>query len=111
VDHTAVEESLRRLDIDDIHLHQIHHFDPATDLEETLSALTDLITAGEIRAIGSPGFHGSDILQPGCVQCPGHGALLRSCRAPRSHTWQQVSGEHDHLRLGWLELLDVRLVP
>lgn len=60
---TAVEESLRRLEVDHIDLYQIHHYDPATDLEETLSALTDLITAGKVRAIGSSSFLGSDIVE------------------------------------------------
>jgi len=60
---TAVEDSLRRLDVDHIDLYQIHHFDPTTDLDETLSALTDLITAGKVRAIGSSSFLGSDIVE------------------------------------------------
>ncbi|WP_406151885.1 aldo/keto reductase [Streptomyces sp. NBC_01012] len=60
---TAVEESLRRLDVDHIDLYQIHHFDPATDLEETLSALTDLIGSGKVRAIGSSSFLASDIVE------------------------------------------------
>jgi len=60
---TAVEDSLRRLDVDHIDLYQIHHFDPATDLDETLSALTDLVTAGKVRAIGSSSFLASDIVE------------------------------------------------
>ncbi|MBA8815549.1 aryl-alcohol dehydrogenase-like predicted oxidoreductase [Microbacterium halimionae] len=60
---TAVEDSLRRLQVDHIDLYQIHHFDPATDLEETLSALTDLVAAGKVRAIGSSSFLGSDIVE------------------------------------------------
>jgi aryl-alcohol dehydrogenase-like predicted oxidoreductase len=50
---TAVENSLRRLRTDYIDLYQIHQLDPHTDIEETLSALTDLIRAGKVRAIGS----------------------------------------------------------
>ena len=50
---TAVEDSLRRLQTDHIDLYQIHRPDPATDIEETLSALTDLIHSGKVRAIGS----------------------------------------------------------
>lgn len=50
---TAVEESLRRLDTDYIDLYQIHRLDPETDVEETLSALSDLVRSGKVRAIGS----------------------------------------------------------
>lgn len=48
-----VENSLRRLKTDWIDLYQIHRPDPATEHEETLSALTDLVRAGKIRAFGS----------------------------------------------------------
>jgi aryl-alcohol dehydrogenase-like predicted oxidoreductase len=53
---TEVENSLRRLGTDHIDLYQIHRPDPAVDIEETLSALTDLIHAGKVRAIGSSTF-------------------------------------------------------
>ena len=48
----AVEDSLRRLEVDHIDLYQLHRYDPTTDLEETLAALTDLVRAGKIRAFG-----------------------------------------------------------
>ena len=44
---TAVENSLRRLQTDYIDLYQVHRPDPATDIEETLSALSDLIHSGK----------------------------------------------------------------
>ena len=44
---TAVEDSLRRLDTDYIDLYQMHRWDANTDVEETLSALTDLQRAGK----------------------------------------------------------------
>jgi aryl-alcohol dehydrogenase-like predicted oxidoreductase len=53
----ACEASLRRLGIDTIDLYQIHRFDPATPIEETLRALDDLVRAGKVRYIGaSSGF-------------------------------------------------------
>ncbi|NJP26181.1 aldo/keto reductase [Microbispora sp. SCL1-1] len=52
----AVEDSLRRLDVDHIDLYQMHRPDHETDVAETLSALTDLVRAGKIRAFGSSMF-------------------------------------------------------
>jgi len=51
-----VEASLRRLRTDHIDLYQIHRPDLDTDLEETLSALTDLVHQGKIRYFGSSTF-------------------------------------------------------
>jgi aryl-alcohol dehydrogenase-like predicted oxidoreductase len=51
-----VEQSLRRLGTDRIDLYQIHRPDPKTDVEETLSVLTDLIREGKVRAIGCSTF-------------------------------------------------------
>lgn len=60
---TAVEDSLRRLQTDHIDLYQIHRPDPDTDIEETLSALSDLIRSGKVRAIGSSTMPASDIVE------------------------------------------------
>jgi aryl-alcohol dehydrogenase-like predicted oxidoreductase len=49
----AVEASLRRLDTEWIDLYQMHRPDPDTDLDETLSALSDLVRQGKVRMIGS----------------------------------------------------------
>jgi aryl-alcohol dehydrogenase-like predicted oxidoreductase len=59
----AVEDSLRRLGTDWIDLYQIHRPDPKTDIEETLSALTDLVRAGKIRAFGSSAFRPEEIVE------------------------------------------------
>lgn len=58
-----VEASLRRLQTDYIDLYQIHRPSPDTDIEETLSALTDLMHAGKVRAIGSSTFPASEIVE------------------------------------------------
>lgn len=47
-----VDESLRRLRTDWIDLYQIHRNDPDTPLEETLSALSDLVRSGKVRYLG-----------------------------------------------------------
>jgi aryl-alcohol dehydrogenase-like predicted oxidoreductase len=48
-----IDESLRRLGTDYVDLYQIHRFDPATPLEETLEALHDLVKAGKVRYLGA----------------------------------------------------------
>jgi len=58
-----VDNSLRRLQTDHIDLYQIHRPTPDTDIEETLSALTDLMRAGKVRAIGSSTFPVSEIVE------------------------------------------------
>jgi aryl-alcohol dehydrogenase-like predicted oxidoreductase len=58
-----VDNSLRRLQTDYIDLYQIHRPAPDTDIEETLSALTDLMRAGKVRAIGSSTFPVSEIVE------------------------------------------------
>jgi aryl-alcohol dehydrogenase-like predicted oxidoreductase len=50
------EASLRRLGTDYIDLYQVHCWDEATPLEETLSALTDLVRSGKARYIGVSNF-------------------------------------------------------
>jgi aryl-alcohol dehydrogenase-like predicted oxidoreductase len=59
----ALEDSLRRLQTDHIDLYQIHRPTPDTDVEETLSVLTDLMRAGKIRAFGASTFPASDIVE------------------------------------------------
>jgi aryl-alcohol dehydrogenase-like predicted oxidoreductase len=57
------ENSLRRLRTDYIDLYQIHRPDPATDIDETLGALTDLIRAGKILYAGSSTFPAAQIVE------------------------------------------------
>jgi len=58
-----VEDSLRRLGTDWIDLYQIHRYQPDTDIEETLGALTDLVHQGKVRYIGSSTFPPSAIVE------------------------------------------------
>ena len=60
---TEVEHSLRRLGTDYIDLYQVHRPREDTDVEETLSALTDLVRAGKIRYFGSSTFPASQIVE------------------------------------------------
>jgi 1-deoxyxylulose-5-phosphate synthase len=48
----AVEASLRRLDTDYLDLYQVHMFDDATPIDETLEALDILVRTGKVRYVG-----------------------------------------------------------
>jgi aryl-alcohol dehydrogenase-like predicted oxidoreductase len=99
---TAVENSLRRLRTDYIDLYQLHRPDPRTDIEETLSALTDLIRSGKVRAIGASQTPASGIVEArwvaerrGLARFHTSMALLhpqprhraRSCPSPSATGW------------------------
>ncbi len=53
---SAVEGSLRRLGTDYIDLYQLHGYDRNTPIDETLSALDDLVRSGKVRYIGCSNF-------------------------------------------------------
>jgi len=48
----ACKASLKRLQLDHIDLYQVHGFDPATPVEETLAALDTLVARGHVRYLG-----------------------------------------------------------
>jgi 1-deoxyxylulose-5-phosphate synthase len=52
----AVEASLRRLQTDYIDLYQLHGYDQNTPIDETLSALDDLVHQGKVRYVGCSNF-------------------------------------------------------
>jgi aryl-alcohol dehydrogenase-like predicted oxidoreductase len=58
-----VEDSLRRLGTDWIDLYQVHRYEPGTDIEETLGALSDLVHQGKVRYLGSSTFPASAIVE------------------------------------------------
>ena len=58
----AVENSLRRLGTDWIDLYQMHVPDTATPIEETLATLSDLVTEGKVRYLGSSNFSGWQVV-------------------------------------------------
>ena len=51
--HHAIDDSLRRLQMDYVDLYQIHRFDPSTPMEETLEALHDVVRAGKALYVGA----------------------------------------------------------
>ncbi|MFJ2395910.1 MULTISPECIES: aldo/keto reductase [unclassified Streptomyces] len=54
---TEIDNSLRRLGTDYVDLYQIHRFDPATPVEETMEALHDVVKAGKARYIGASSMY------------------------------------------------------
>jgi aryl-alcohol dehydrogenase-like predicted oxidoreductase len=59
----AVEGSLGRLNTDHIDLYQLHRPDPATDIDETLGALSDLVREGKVLAIGTSSLAPEEIVE------------------------------------------------
>ena len=57
------EASLRRLGTDHIDLYQLHEWDGVTPLEETLSALDDLVRAGKVRYVGASNYSGWHLMK------------------------------------------------
>ncbi|CAA9530076.1 MAG: Oxidoreductase [uncultured Solirubrobacteraceae bacterium] len=58
-----VEASLRRLKTDWIDLYQVHRWDPWTDHDETLGALSDLVAQGKVRYVGSSTYPAAQIVK------------------------------------------------
>jgi aryl-alcohol dehydrogenase-like predicted oxidoreductase len=79
-----VDSSLRRLQTDHIDLYQMHRPDPDTDIDETLSALSDLIHDGKVRAIGSSTFPAEQIVEAQWVSQQRGYARFRSEQPPYS---------------------------
>lgn len=53
----AIDASLRRLGFDYVDLYQIHRWDPATPIDETLEALHDILRSGKARYIGASSMY------------------------------------------------------
>jgi aryl-alcohol dehydrogenase-like predicted oxidoreductase len=59
----AAEASLRRLGVDTIDLYQIHRLDPATPIDETLSALDQLVRDGKVRYVGASSMYAFELMR------------------------------------------------
>ncbi|HML12731.1 MAG TPA: aldo/keto reductase [Xanthobacteraceae bacterium] len=53
----AIEATLRRLGVDYLDLYQIHRFDAATPIDETIAALDDVVRAGKALYLGASSMH------------------------------------------------------
>ena len=76
-----VEASLRRLKTDWIDLYQVHRWDPWTDHEETLGALSDVVAQGKVRYIGSSTYPAAQIVKAQWVSRE-HGLRRYVCEQP-----------------------------
>jgi aryl-alcohol dehydrogenase-like predicted oxidoreductase len=103
----AVEASLRRLRTDWIDLYQLHRPDEATPIEETLSALDDLVHEGKVRYIGSSNFTGWQVAEAEWVSRTRH--LERFISAQNEYSWLKREIEDDLVPA--LEHYGVGLLP
>ncbi len=88
----AVEDSLKRLQIDHIDLYQSHYDDPATPLEETLGAFEELIKQGKVRAIGASNFSASRLFMALQVS-KDRGLPAYECLQPRYNLYDRADYE------------------
>lgn len=63
----SVEKSLKRLNTDYIDIYMMHSMDMATDLEETLKALDDLVRQGKIRYTGCSNYSAWHLMKALCI--------------------------------------------
>ncbi|MFG3339885.1 aldo/keto reductase [Glycomyces sp. NPDC048151] len=81
----SVEAALTRLGTDYIDLFQLHAFDAGTPVEETVSALDDLVRAGKLRYIGVSNFAGWQ--------------LMKSLAAADAHGWTRYAAHQVYYSL------------
>ena len=85
----ACEASLRRLGVETIDLYQIHRLDNATPIEETLSALDDLVRQGKVRYIGASSMYAWE--------------FLHALRASDANGWARFVTMQNHYNLIYRE--------
>jgi aryl-alcohol dehydrogenase-like predicted oxidoreductase len=82
---TEIDHSLRRLGTDYVDLYQIHRNDHATPLEETLEALSDLVTAGKVRYLGASSMFAWE--------------FAKALHLQKQHGWARFVSMQDHYNL------------
>jgi len=86
---SAIDASLRRLGVEYVDLYQIHRFDPATPIEETLEALHDVVKSGKARYIGASSMFAWQFAK-----------MLQTSRA---HGWTRFVSMQPHYNLVYRE--------
>lgn len=84
-----IEQTLKRLKTDYLDLYIIHRFDYQTPIEETMSALNDLVKAGKVRAIGASAMYGYQ--------------FYNMQQVARDHNWAQFQAMENHYNLLYRE--------
>src|ERR1700759_2339390 len=84
-----IDESLRRLGTDYVDLYQIHRWDSATPIEETLEALNDVVRAGKARYIGASSMYAWQ--------------FMKALDISRQKGWARFVSMQDHLNLLYRE--------
>ena len=85
----SCEASLRRLGVETIDLYQIHRLDDETPIEETLSALDDLVRQGKVRYLGASSMYAWE--------------FLHALRASDTNGWARFVSMQNHYNLVYRE--------
>jgi aryl-alcohol dehydrogenase-like predicted oxidoreductase len=85
----AADASLRRLGTDHIDLYQIHRWDYATPIEETMEALDSLVRAGKVRYLGASSMYAWQ--------------FAKAQHAAERHGWHRFVSMQNHYNLAYRE--------
>ena len=80
-----IDASLRRLGTDYVDLYQIHRWDPATPMAETVEALHDVVKSGKARYVGASSMYAWQ--------------FAKALHVADSHGWTRFVSMQDHLNL------------
>jgi 1-deoxyxylulose-5-phosphate synthase len=86
---SEIDNSLRRLQTDYVDLYQIHRFDHATPVEETMEALNDVVTAGKALYIGASSMYAWE--------------FSKMLHVAELHGWSRFVSMQDHYNLLYRE--------
>ena len=86
---SAIDASLERLGMDHVDLYQIHRWDKATPIEETMEALHDVVRAGKARYIGASSMYAWQ--------------FARAQHVAETHGWTKFVSMQNHLNLVYRE--------
>jgi aryl-alcohol dehydrogenase-like predicted oxidoreductase len=103
----AIDDSLRRLDVEYIDLYQLHAPDEKTPIAETLDALNDLVRAGKVREIGCSNFSGAQIEEADAAAASGNIARFVSVQ----NQWNLLEREMEKNALPAAERHGVAVLP